>query len=130
MIVVDASVLCDAVFDLTPAGPRCSERLDTAGRIVAPEVVTLEILNVARGLARAGLCDPAFAVRAAAHARAMVETVSHSPLVDRAWELRDNLTAYDASYVALAELLGCALVTGDARLADAPGPRCPIELMG
>jgi predicted nucleic acid-binding protein len=50
-------------------------------------------------------------------------------LLDRVWELRDNLTAYDANYVALAEALGCGLVTADARLAAAPGPRCSITVV-
>jgi predicted nucleic acid-binding protein len=50
-------------------------------------------------------------------------------LVSRIWQLRDNLTAYDATYVALAEGLGCALVTADARLAQAPGPTCPITVV-
>lgn len=47
----------------------------------------------------------------------------------RAWELRDNATPYDAVYVALAELLGCPLLTGDQRLARAPGIRCPVEVL-
>ena len=50
-------------------------------------------------------------------------------LLDRVWELRDNLSAYDASYVALAELLDCSLLTADARLSRAPGVRCPITLV-
>lgn len=55
--------------------------------------------------------------------------VSHRALVARCWELRENLTVYDASYVALAEQLETILVTADTRLAGAPGPRCKIELM-
>ena len=51
------------------------------------------------------------------------------PLMRRAYELRANVTAYDAAYVALAELLGCGLLTGDDRLAKAPGPRCTIRLL-
>jgi len=47
-------------------------------------------------------------------------------LLTRVWELRDNMTAYDATYIALAEELGCELLTADARLARAPGPTCPI----
>ena len=47
----------------------------------------------------------------------------------RAFELRANVTAYDATYVALAEQLGCSLVTGDGRLALAPGVRCPVEVL-
>ena len=52
-----------------------------------------------------------------------------TPLLRRAWSLRNNLTPYDACYVALAEALGCALLTADARLANAPGSRCSIELV-
>jgi predicted nucleic acid-binding protein len=52
--------------------------------------------------------------------------VGHLP---RIWQLRDNLTAYDATYVALAEALSCELVTADARLARAPGPACPITVV-
>ena len=53
----------------------------------------------------------------------------HTPLLNRIWELRHNLTAHDAAYVALAEALGVPLVTGDRRLAQASGVRCPIELV-
>ena len=51
------------------------------------------------------------------------------PLMRRAYELRENVTAYDASYVALAELLGCELLTADKRLASAPGPSCPVRAL-
>ena len=50
-------------------------------------------------------------------------------MLDRAYELRANVTAYDAMYVALAETLACSLLTVDAKLAAAPGPRCPIEVI-
>jgi predicted nucleic acid-binding protein len=50
-------------------------------------------------------------------------------LLDRIWELRDNVAAYDATYVALAEALGCELVTADGRLAQAPGPTCSITVL-
>jgi predicted nucleic acid-binding protein len=53
----------------------------------------------------------------------------HRPLLPRCWELRDNLTVYDAAYVALAERLDTTLLTADARLAGAPGPRCLIEVL-
>lgn len=53
----------------------------------------------------------------------------HRPLLTRCWELRDSLTVYDASYVALAEALDVTLLTGDGRLARAPGPRCRIEML-
>jgi predicted nucleic acid-binding protein len=50
-------------------------------------------------------------------------------MLDRVWELRHNLTAYDAAYVALAETLQCPLVTGDARICRAPGLRCPVTVL-
>jgi predicted nucleic acid-binding protein len=53
----------------------------------------------------------------------------HRPLLARCWELRDNLTIYDAAYVALAEAMHATLLTADRRLARAPGPRCPIEVL-
>jgi predicted nucleic acid-binding protein len=56
-----------------------------------------------------------------------VELWPYAPLAERVWELRENITSYDASYVALAELLDTTLVTIDGRLAKAPGPRCRIE---
>jgi predicted nucleic acid-binding protein len=51
------------------------------------------------------------------------------PLLPRIWQLRDNVSAYDATYVALAEALGCTLLTADARLARAPGPACPLTVV-
>ncbi len=58
-----------------------------------------------------------------------IERHSHVPLLHRIWELRDNLSPYDAAYVALAEALGVTLLTADARLGRAPGPRCAIEVL-
>ena len=55
--------------------------------------------------------------------------VAHGPLLLRCWELRDNLTVYDAAYVALAEALGARLLTADVRMTGAPGCRCPIEVL-
>ncbi len=59
-----------------------------------------------------------------------IRRASHRPLLRRCWELRHTVTAYDASYIALAETLGTALVTADARLSRAPGLRCPVEVVG
>jgi predicted nucleic acid-binding protein len=58
-----------------------------------------------------------------------LDRVPHGPLVARCWQLKDNLTIYDAAYVALAELLEASLVTADSRIRSASGPRCPIELL-
>ena len=56
--------------------------------------------------------------------------MAHGPLLERCWDLRGDLTVDDAAYVALAELLATTLVTADRKLAAAPGPRCPIEVIG
>jgi predicted nucleic acid-binding protein len=58
-----------------------------------------------------------------------MERVPARRLVERCWELRGNVTIYDASYVALAEALDVPLITADARLGRTPGPRCPIEVI-
>jgi predicted nucleic acid-binding protein len=58
-----------------------------------------------------------------------IERHTHSPLLPRIWGLRENVTPYDAAYVALAEALGVPLLTADARLANAPGIRCEVELL-
>jgi predicted nucleic acid-binding protein len=58
-----------------------------------------------------------------------MERVPHTALLARAWQLRDNVTVYDASYVALAELLSVPLITADAKLAGAPGLQCSVELL-
>ena len=59
-----------------------------------------------------------------------VVRVSHTPFLSRIWDLRDNLTCYDAAYVALAETMEAPLVTADARLSRAPGIRCEVVLFG
>jgi predicted nucleic acid-binding protein len=58
-----------------------------------------------------------------------IQRAPHLPLLSRCWELRDNLTVYDAAYIALAELLNTGLLTGDRRLSRASGPRCAIEVL-
>jgi predicted nucleic acid-binding protein len=58
-----------------------------------------------------------------------IQRAPHLPLLVRCWELRDNLTIYDAAYIALAEALGTSLLTADTRLARAPGLMCPIEIL-
>ena len=59
-----------------------------------------------------------------------IARLPHGPLVQRCWELRDNLSIYDAAYVALAEIMGATLLTSDQRLARSPGIRCDVELFG
>lgn len=129
MIVVDASVLAVALADDGPDGDAARARL-LGEDVAAPELIDLEVTSVLRGRARAHALDERRARLAMGDlADLPLRRAPHLPLLRRCWELRDNLTLYDAAYVALAEALEVALLTGDGRLARAPGPRCPVELL-
>lgn len=124
-----------AVVDASAAV--CALRFDGEARAVlstrslfAPHLVDLEVAQTLRRQALAGRMeseDGALLLRGF-QALGLTRYPVYG-LTERIWELRDNLTAYDASYVAVAEALGCPLVTADSRLARAPGIRCLIELV-
>ena len=129
MIVVDASVVVTALADDGNDGDRARERLRPE-RLVAPHLIDLEVVSAWRRLAAAGVMDDRRVDLALADLLALrLERVGHGPLLARCWELRTNLTMYDAAYVALAEELRTTLVTADRRLADAPGCRCDVEVL-
>ena len=129
MIVVDASVLATSLGDDGHDGDQARARL-RGERLTAPELVDLEVVSVWRRQVRAGALDIRRAALALADLGALpLRRAPHRPLLARCWELRDNLTIYDAAYVALAEALGVLLLTGDARLARATGPACTIEIL-
>ncbi len=129
MIVVDASVLATALGDDGPDGDRARARL-RGERLSAPELVDLEVASVLRRQVRGGEVDIRRAALALADLAALpLRRAPHRRLLARCWELRENLTVYDASYVALAEALDVTLLTGDGRLARAPGPRCSVEML-
>ena len=97
---------------------------------VAPEVVDLECLSAFHGLVLARKLAPRHAALAIIELAGMgFERFAHAPLLGRIWELRENVSPYDAAYVALAESLGATLLTADARLARAPGIRCRVEVL-
>jgi predicted nucleic acid-binding protein len=129
VIVVDASVLAPALLDDDARGDRLRARLvDEA--LAAPELIDLEVVTVCRRRSRAGRLSARRADVALADLAALpLERAPHGPLMHRIWNLRHNLTAYDASYVALAEALDTILLTGDERLARAAGIRCEVELL-
>lgn len=128
-LVVDASVLVVALADDGPDGDVARERL-RGTRLHAPELLDLEVVSVLRGLVRSGQVLPRRAELALVDLHDMpLERAPHRALIPRCWQLRDNLTPYDAAYVALAEALDCPLLTGDLHLAQAPGPRCLIEVL-
>jgi predicted nucleic acid-binding protein len=130
VIVVDASVLASALGDDGGDGERARRRL-AGEHLFAPELVDLEVASVWRRAARAGRLGPKRAGQALTDLAALpIARAPHQPLMNRIWELRDNHTPYDASYVALAEALETSLLTADRRLAQAPGARCKVELLG
>ena len=129
MIVVDASVVVTGLADDGPDGRRVRSRL-RGERLAAPHIIDLEVTSVWRRLVAAGELDEARASVALDDLRLLrLVRVPHVPLLTRTWELRHNLTTYDAAYVALAELLDATLITGDRRLAAAPGTRCTVEVL-
>ncbi len=129
MLVIDASVLAVALLDDGPDGDTVRSRL-LGEQLAAPSLIDLEVASVWRGLARAGHLDPRRVGLALDDLHDLpIQRVEHTPLLARCWELRDNLTIYDAAYVALAEALQATLLTGDRRLATSTGPRCTIEII-
>jgi predicted nucleic acid-binding protein len=129
MIVIDASVIVTALADDGDDGDRVRERL-RGERLVAPHLIDVEVVSAWRRLAAAGQLDDRRVALAMTDLGVLrIERAPHQPLVRRCWELRVNLTVYDASYVALAEALDAVLLTGDRRLAEAPGVRCSVEVM-
>lgn len=130
MIVVDASIVVTALADDGPDGEHVRTRL-AGERLTAPHLIDVEVLSAWRRLAAAGNLDERRAAFARADLRAMpIDRVRHGPLLERCWELRASLTAYDAAYVALAELIDAPLLTADAKLAAGPGVTCVVEVLG
>ena len=127
MIVVDASVLSNALGDGQVAGDIARSAI-SGESLVAPDLVDLEPLSVfrKRWLGR-DLTDAEMAMGIDALCELEMVRYPALPLLPRAFELRHNLTPYDAAYVALAELLECPLVTADTRLVNATGPRCKFR---
>jgi predicted nucleic acid-binding protein len=130
VIVVDASAMLEVVLG-TPAASRVEARLSSAGDTLhAPHLIDIEIAQVVRRYALAGSIDHARGWLALEQLRSLALTrYPHGNLLPRIWELRGNLTAYDAAYVALAEALDAPLVTRDHRLAASPGHSARIELV-
>lgn len=128
VLVVDASVLVVGLLDDGPAGRSVRARL-RGEQLVAPSHSDLEVISAWRGLARSGRIRPERLQEAVADLQDLpVRRIAPTALLARCWELRDNVTPYDAAYVVLAEVLEATLLTADARLARASGPRCAVEV--
>lgn len=129
MIVLDASAAIDWLLQ-TPAGQRIEQRIYSRHESLhAPHLLDLEVGQVLRRLAREGAVPAHRADQAIEDLLDLrIARYPHFLLLPRIWQLRHNLSAYDAAYVALAENLGARLLTRDARLASASGLTVPIEL--
>lgn len=125
-VVCDASALVALLIDGGPDGRWVTEALIGAD-IAAPSILGFESANIIRRHELAGLLSADQAAQA--HADLLDLAIEHWPyeiLAPRAWQLRRNLSIYDAGYVALAELTGATLVTLDRRIGRAPGLRCTV----
>ncbi|GAB2918333.1 type II toxin-antitoxin system VapC family toxin [Streptomyces mayteni] len=130
MIVVDSSALVLALTHRGELGREAAKRL-TGQRLLAPALIDFEVAHAIRGMAQGGKITPE-------QGRAVLalmgsQLIRRRPgyvLFGRVWELRQNLSAYDAAYVALAEHSRCTLVTADARIERANVARCPIDTIG
>jgi predicted nucleic acid-binding protein len=130
LIVVDASVLANALADDGADGRKARERLGREVDLIAPDLVDVETVSVLRRRWLAGT----LAARRFSTAVDDLEDLDLArfptlPLMRRAYELRANVTSYDAAYVALAEHFVCTLVTSDVRLASSPGIACSVDLV-
>jgi len=131
VIVIDASVAVALLVADDPRGRQVRGRIRDEPALAAPTLLDYEVLSALRGLRRAGSLD---AGRAATAVRALVaapiERCPVSGLHDGIWRRRENVSAYDAAYCALAERLDCVLLTLDGRLARAPARGAVVELVG
>lgn len=127
MIAVDTSAALSALFPDPPGG--LAERLGGADELVAPHLIDVEFLHVLRRWVHRSVlsADRASEIRRE-FAELAITRYEHETLADAIWDLRDNLTAYDAAFVALAETLSVPLITCDSSLARAPGVTGPVEV--
>jgi predicted nucleic acid-binding protein len=130
VIVVDASVVATAISVQGSDGDSARERLLAGESLHAPHLVDVEVASVLKRRSRAGdMGDHQAGLALEDLTKLPLTRYPHFPLLPRMWELRANLSLYDAAYVALAEALGCPFVTGDKKIARASGVRCEVEIL-
>ncbi len=130
MIVIDASAAVEWLLR-RPAGETVEARLTKSrGMVYAPHIIDLEIAHVLRRYVMSGALTIARAQEALKDFGTLpLRRFGHTFLMERVWMLRNNLTAYDAAYVALAEMLKAPLVTCDSGISSAPGHTATVELI-
>jgi predicted nucleic acid-binding protein len=129
VIVLDTSAVIEILLQ-TAAGAPVAERLLTSGSSLhAPHLLDIEVAQVLRRfVARGQITEMRAGQALTALADLPIERYSHEVLLPRVWALRQNLTAYDAAYVTLAEILGATLLTRDSRILRAPGHSARVEV--
>jgi predicted nucleic acid-binding protein len=129
LIVIDASALLEILLRTSRAERLMERALAASERLHAPHLLDIEIAQALRRLVQRQEITARRAEQALAdYAQLLIERHVHQPLLERIWQLRDALTAYDGAYVALAEALDAPLLTCDAKLARSHGHRATIEL--
>jgi predicted nucleic acid-binding protein len=130
LIVVDASAVLEFLLR-TEKGVRVQERmLDSGESLHAPHLIDIEVSQTLRRLVILKEITAARGKQALEdHVALHIKRAEHKDLLERVWSLRDSITAYDAAYVVLAEILDCPLITCDAKLARSHGHRARIELI-
>ena len=130
MIVLDASAIVELLLATRRGGAIAARLADPALSLHVPHLADVEVVQALRRYVRDGELDAASARSAIEDLGALdLERHPHEPLLDRVWALRQNLTAYDAAYVALAEALDAILLTCDGHLARAPGVGRRVEVV-
>ncbi|CAN5524248.1 PIN domain-containing protein [soil metagenome] len=127
LLVADASAIVSLLIDPGATGAAAADLMAQA-QLHAPDHLPVEVANALRRIRNRGALSSAEALLAIHDFRLLpVQLWPFEVLADRAWELGDNISAYDAAYVALAERIEATLVTADARLGRAPGIRCIVR---
>lgn len=128
MIVIDASALIDLVIGENPAGDIVADVILHHGVPFIPAHTHAEVLHGVRGMTLGKKISAPVGKQALSDFAQLTLTVipTDTALLHRAWDLRTNLSGYDALYVALAEKLNCELLTGDERIAKAHVAQCPV----
>jgi predicted nucleic acid-binding protein len=129
LIVLDASAAVEVLLQTAAGAPMTERLLDPAESLHAPHLLDVEVAQTLRRFVRRGEVAPERARQALDDLASLpLERYSHEILMSRVWALRENLTAYDAVYVALAEVLEATLLTRDGRIPSAPGHTARVDV--